>query len=116
MAMLILKDTMNHLFSHYEHSSFYDEMFENRGKVRVPYGTMMQRLAKMGLEELRKLDEVMQEEMVSQGITFTLHNDNPKEASQERTIPFDLLPRMMTQEEWRELDRGLKQRVTALNL
>ncbi|GLX69821.1 circularly permuted type 2 ATP-grasp protein [Paenibacillus glycanilyticus] len=116
MAMLMMKDNMNQLFADYEHPAFYDEMFEGRGKGRVHYGTMLQRLAKMGLEELQERDAMMQAEMVTQGITFTLYSHNPEESARERTIPFDILPRMITSEEWAHMNDGLKQRVKALNL
>ncbi|WP_336775055.1 circularly permuted type 2 ATP-grasp protein [Paenibacillus sp. MMO-58] len=116
MAMLMMKDNMNQLFADYEHPAFYDEMFEGRGKSRLHYGTMLQRLAKMGLEELQTRDAMMQKEMVTQGITFTLYSNNSEDSSRERTIPFDLLPRMITSEDWAHLSQGLQQRVKALNL
>ncbi|OCT15741.1 hypothetical protein A8709_14990 [Paenibacillus pectinilyticus] len=106
---------MNQLFADYEHQAFFDEMFEGRGKVRAHYGNMLQRLLNMGLVELQERDTIMQSEMVKQGITFTLYGNDPEESSQERTIPFDLLPRIITSNEWSHLDSGLKQRVKALN-
>lgn len=116
MAMLMMKGNAKHLFADYEQLAFYDEMFEKRGKVRARYGKMLKRLSNIGIEELKQRDAIMQSEMVTQGITFTLYSNNPEESSQERTIPFDLLPRMITSEEWLQLDLGLQQRVKALNL
>lgn len=116
MAMVMMKDNMNQLFADYEHPAYYDEMFEGRGKGRAHYGAILQRLSKMGLSELQRRDAMMQEEMVKQGITFTLYSNNPEESSQERTIPFDMLPRVITSDEWLHLNQGLKQRVKALNL
>jgi len=46
------------------------------------------------------------------GITFNVYGD---EAGTERLIPFDLIPRVLPAHEWRTLESGLKQRVTALN-
>ena len=46
------------------------------------------------------------------GITFAVYGDNE---STERLIPFDIIPRVLTMAEWVDLERGLKQRVTALN-
>src|SRR5215213_5159032 len=46
------------------------------------------------------------------GITFAVYGDNE---STERLIPFDIIPRVLTMPEWVELERGLKQRVRALN-
>ncbi|MBA9062930.1 putative circularly permuted ATP-grasp superfamily protein [Methylobacterium fujisawaense] len=47
------------------------------------------------------------------GITFAVYGDNE---STERLIPFDIIPRVITKPEWAFLERGLKQRVTAINL
>lgn len=113
MAMLMMK--RKHLFANYGSSVFYDEMFDQHGKVRSPYGTMMKILARMGLDELGKRNAVMQSEMVTQGITFTLYSDASEDAALERTIPFDMIPRIITGDEWRLLEKGLKQRVKALN-
>jgi uncharacterized circularly permuted ATP-grasp superfamily protein len=50
---------------------------------------------------------------LTQGITFTVYGD---EQGTERIMPFDLLPRLVTADEWRLLERGLEQRLTAINL
>jgi uncharacterized circularly permuted ATP-grasp superfamily protein len=113
MAMLMMK--RKHLFADYGTTVFYDEMFDQHGKVRPPYGTMMKVLTRMGIDELVTRNAVMQSEMVTQGITFTLYCDTPDDSSLERTIPFDTIPRVITSEEWQLLERGLKQRVQALN-
>src|SRR3954467_15360263 len=46
------------------------------------------------------------------GITFAVYGDNE---SSERLIPFDIIPRVITKSEWSYLERGLNQRITALN-
>jgi uncharacterized circularly permuted ATP-grasp superfamily protein len=90
MAMLMMK--RKHLFADYGTTVFYDEMFDQHGKVRPPYGTMMKVLTRMGIDELVTRNAVMQSEMVTQGITFTLYCDTPDDSSLERTIPFDTIP------------------------
>ena len=50
------------------------------------------------------------------GITFAVYGDKDEDGSgTERLIPFDLIPRIIPASEWREMEKGLKQRVTALN-
>ena len=49
------------------------------------------------------------------GITFAVYGARTTTAGTERLIPFDLIPRVIPAHEWRELERGLRQRVTALN-
>ncbi|HTG71085.1 MAG TPA: circularly permuted type 2 ATP-grasp protein [Candidatus Udaeobacter sp.] len=113
MAMLMPK--RKHLFTPYGSSAFYDEMFDSHGNVRFPYGEVFHRFSNMGIEELNKRNHLMQSHMVTQGITFTLNSDNLGDTSLERTIPFDMIPRIITSDEWALLERGLKQRVQALN-
>ena len=48
-----------------------------------------------------------------QGITFTVYSDG---RGTERLFPFDLIPRIIPNSEWQRIDRGLSQRVVALNL
>ncbi|QAY68424.1 circularly permuted type 2 ATP-grasp protein [Paenibacillus protaetiae] len=106
---------MNQPFASYELLPYYDEMFEGRGKARTHYSAVLHRISRMGMDELKQKDAVMQAEMVSQGITFTVYSSEPDKSDQERTIPFDLLPRLITAEEWQQLEKGLQQRTRALN-
>ena len=49
------------------------------------------------------------------GITFAVYGDKDGGEGTERLIPFDLIPRVIPAHEWREMEKGLRQRVTALN-
>jgi uncharacterized circularly permuted ATP-grasp superfamily protein len=49
------------------------------------------------------------------GITFAVYGDKDSGEGTERLIPFDLIPRVIPAQEWREMEKGLAQRVTALN-
>ncbi|MEW9671094.1 circularly permuted type 2 ATP-grasp protein [Ammoniphilus sp. 3BR4] len=113
MVMLMARN--NHAFSDYSNLMFYDEMFDPLGKVRPSYKRVYQQFSGMELKELNNLNSFMQSQMVKQGITFTLYSENPEDASLERTIPFDMIPRIITADEWSLLEQGLKQRVRALN-
>jgi uncharacterized circularly permuted ATP-grasp superfamily protein len=104
------------VFSDYVNHSFYDEMFDQDGKVRRSYKKLYQRFSRMGSEELTNRNSFMQSEMIKKGITFTLYDDNHDDAHSERTIPFDIIPRIITSDEWKFLEHGLKQRVRALNM
>ena len=50
---------------------------------------------------------------MSQGITFTVYSENE---GIERIFPFDIIPRIITGAEWDHIEKGIKQRLTALNL
>ncbi|HTV60883.1 MAG TPA: circularly permuted type 2 ATP-grasp protein [Verrucomicrobiae bacterium] len=101
------------LFAGYGTGSFYDEMFLRPEEPRPHYAKLYQKLAAMApsqFEEQRKLADLS---FLLQGITFTVYSDG---RGTERLFPFDLIPRILPQSEWQQVDRGLAQRVIALNL
>src|SRR5271154_2545809 len=101
------------LFEGYETGNFYDEMFLSPGHPRPHYAKLFQKLASMApsqFEERRKLADLS---FLIQGITFTVYSDG---RGTERLFPFDLIPRIIPQSEWARVERGLAQRVIALNL
>ena len=72
-----------------------------------------QELGSVSLDELRRRQTDADRAFLAQGITFTVYGD---EQGTERIFPFDLLPRIVTAREWETLERGLTQRITAINL
>ena len=91
---------------------FYDEMTPTGGGVRAHYAQYARWLEQQPSHAMQtKRDEA---ELIFRrvGITFAVYGD---EAGTERLIPFDLIPRIIPAAEWRHLEAGLKQRVTALN-
>jgi uncharacterized circularly permuted ATP-grasp superfamily protein len=101
------------LFEGYDTGSFYDEMFSSPGVPRPQYNKLFQKLVAMApaqFEERRKLADLS---FLIQGITFTVYSDG---RGTERLFPFDLIPRILPYSEWERIDRGLAQRVVALNL
>jgi uncharacterized circularly permuted ATP-grasp superfamily protein len=96
-------------------SLFYDEMFHKNGEVRSHYRQISEKLERMSEATLSKRQIAMNQRMMEEGITYTLYHENQHNPL-ERTIPFDLVPRIITQEEWTELERGLIQRTKALNM
>lgn len=98
----------------YDAKSFYDEMFDANGKVRSHYASIYQQFSKMSLTNQVARQQALQQRMVEEGITFTLYRADQQEPL-ERTIPFDYIPRVIAKAEWEVVDRGLRQRVQALN-
>src|SRR3984957_6171907 len=101
------------LFEGYETGDFYDEMFIAAFEARPQYCKPIQKLRAMAtaqFEERRKLADLS---FLIQGITFTVYSDGQ---GTERLFPFDLIPRIIPHSEWERIDRGLAQRVVALNL
>ena len=101
------------LFRSYSLDTAYDEMFLPDGTPRPQYEYLFQRLLHLPANELQKRQIDADKSFMNQGITFTVYHDF---SSTERIFPYDLLPRIIPGKEWDEMERGLKQRITALNL
>ena len=101
------------LFDSYQTEPFYDEMFEAGGEPRPHYRKLFQRLAKMSPDEFRRRTQLADHALINQGITFAVYGDAQ---GVEKPFPFDLVPRIVPADEWDTIERGLKQRLTALNL
>jgi uncharacterized circularly permuted ATP-grasp superfamily protein len=100
-------------FEHYELDEAHDEMLDASGKVRPHYRHLYDALLELPAEELRRRQQVADLTFLHQGITFTVYG---RDEGTERIFPNDLLPRILTGEEWTRIERGLTQRITALNL
>ncbi|MFD0682076.1 MULTISPECIES: circularly permuted type 2 ATP-grasp protein [unclassified Paenibacillus] len=98
----------------YPLESFYDEMFMQDLLVRPHYQQAHSCFSKMKGEELAAKQKAMNRRMLEEGITFTLYQPEQSQPL-ERTIPFDMIPRVIPGDEWSMLERGLLQRVKALN-
>ncbi|WP_349408796.1 circularly permuted type 2 ATP-grasp protein [Pseudalkalibacillus sp. SCS-8] len=101
------------MFKTYETESFFDEMLQETGRPRSHYQTLYDRLSALPEDELKVRHEAAQQNFLRQGITFTVYNDTQ---GTERTIPFDFVPNIIPKDEWEKLEKGLIQRVKALNL
>jgi uncharacterized circularly permuted ATP-grasp superfamily protein len=104
---------MGNLFQGYEPEPFFDEMFGSTGVVRAHYETLLARYTGMSSEEFQKKRDLADNAFLTQGVTFTVYND---QEGTERIFPFDLIPRIIPRSEWEHVERGLGQRITALNL
>ena len=99
---------------HYEVGPFFDEMFEQDGSIRMHYRAFADRLNALVPDDFKRRREAIDAMFLQQGVTFTTYNDNAE--GTERIFPFDMVPRIIPGNEWNVLERGLKQRITALNL
>ncbi len=100
-------------FVNYQFDQAYDEMFSAAGIPREHYRALQQTLLKLPPEELRRSQQAADLAFLHEGITFTVYGS--KEGT-ERIFPNDLLPRILSAREWTKVEKGLTQRVTALNL
>src|SRR6201997_1372417 len=100
------------LFGDYPLDSAFDEMREGNGDLRPHYRALAELLARLPHEELQRRKQSADLSFLTQGITFTVYG---REEGTERIFPYDLLPRLITAAEWDRIERGLTQRIMALN-
>lgn len=100
-------------FHRYDIDEAYDEMFSDDGLPRPPYRPVFDALLELPAEELRRRKQAADLSFLHQGITFTVYGGGE---GTEQIFPYDMLPRIITSGEWSVIERGLTQRVTALNL
>lgn len=102
------------MFAQYDYATdFYDEMFAGPSEPRPQYASIRDRLIQLNGDDIGRRQQAAQLSFLNQGITFTVYGD---EESTERIIPTDILPRVISGEEWSYMERGLEQRIRALNL
>ena len=100
-------------WSEYSTKGIYDEL---KGSKRVRYGAMKlaRHLARLTDAEIANRSAALDRAIKEMGITFRVYSKT--EGSIDRPWPLDLIPRIITRKEWEEVERGLVQRVKALNM
>jgi len=99
-------------FSQYDTQGFYDEMFEEKGGPRPHASLLVETVESLSDGHLLRYKHSAERLLLRMGITFNVYGDT---AGTERIFPFDLIPRIIPANEWDHIERGLKQRVHALN-
>ena len=100
------------LFEGYLSGGFYDEMFAAPGRPRPEYRRLEQKLSGLTRAELSRRHADAERSFHNHGVTFTVYQDD---RGIEKIFPFDLLPRVISSRQWQRIERGLEQRVRALN-
>ncbi len=100
-------------FNEYDPKDFYDEWFEGPNTPRPGAQLLIDRIHSLGEGELTRLHHAAERALLRAGITFNVYGEGEGD---ERIFPFDILPRLTPASEWDVIERGLKQRIRALNL
>src|ERR1700704_63881 len=100
-------------FDGYQPGPFFDEMFDASCEPRSGAKALVQLIQTMAEGELLRRQQSAERALLHMGITFNVYGDS---AGTERIFPFDLVPRIVAAAEWGWIERGLKQRIRALNL
>ncbi len=97
----------------YDPNGFFDEMFATPTEVRRHYERFRNLFEQISPDEFDERRTEVDLAFMRQGVTFNVYGDSQ---GAERIFPFDLVPRIIGAKEWEYLERGLIQRITALNL
>jgi uncharacterized circularly permuted ATP-grasp superfamily protein len=100
------------VFGSYDTGGFYDEMLTPEGEPRPGCAFLAEALRDFSEEELQRRQRAADLAFLTRGVTFTVYGDK---AGREKIFPFDIIPRIVRADEWAVMERGLQQRVLALN-
>ena len=100
-------------FDAYDPEEFYDELFIEKGKPRSHSSSLIEYMIGLGIEQLEQQRLTAEIALYKLGVTFNVYSDN---RGVEKIFPFDIIPRIICNSEWGSLEKGLKQRIQALNL
>jgi uncharacterized circularly permuted ATP-grasp superfamily protein len=100
-------------FTSYDPEAFFDEMFGEPQRPRPAARALVQFIDGLPEGELLRRQRSAERALLNMGITFNVYGDS---AGTERIFPFDLVPRIVSASDWQLIERGLKQRIQALNL
>jgi uncharacterized circularly permuted ATP-grasp superfamily protein len=100
-------------FHNYAPESFYDEIMDEKGEPRQGTGLLVHKINDLPPGELIRRQEAAERSLFRMGITFNVYGDS---AGTEKIFPFDIIPRIVSAQDWDLIERGLAQRIRALNL
>jgi len=98
--------------SYFVDSDTWDEMYSNN-ELRNQYKNVVEFMLQLSIDELNKKEEMAKQLFMSQGVTFTVYSSGE---GIEKIFPFDIVPRIITSVEWAHIEKGIAQRLRALNL
>lgn len=100
------------IFQGYQVDVFFDEMMRKDGSIREHYQFLYQYFKKQSFTQLQERQKYIEKMLMSLGITFNVYHENE---GQERIFPFDFIPRIIPHHEFQKIEKGIAQRITALN-
>ena len=102
-----------YMIKNYKANNCFDEMLDGEGKLRAHYAKFQKLFQGLTPAEFEAKRQAVDMAFLRQGVTFNVYGDAQ---GAERIFPFDLVPRIIPAKEWEHIERGLVQRITALNL
>ena len=100
------------LFANYDRAGFFCEMFGGSAEPAAHTDAIRDRMRNMKVSTLQRRAQLSDRELYNLGITFTVYSDRN---AIDRVLPFDVIPRVLSRDDWSHIERGCVQRVAALN-
>jgi len=100
-------------FTPYPTPGLYDEAFAGDGALRTTYHAFAEAYEQYSPSRIRELQSAIEKAQVATGMTFNVYAEG---VGKERILPIDIIPRIIGADDWRYIEKGLVQRITALNL
>ncbi len=100
-------------FRNYSTEDFFDEIFTESGEPRSGASILVSRIESLPPGDLVRRQQAAEAALMNLGITFAVYGN---EQGAEKIFPFDIIPRIVEAKDWLLIERGLQQRITALNL
>ena len=100
-------------FRKYDLHGFYDEIFLDADTPRPAATELIKMIDSLSKGELTRRQQAAELALLTMGVTFTVYSD---ESGIEKIFPFDIIPRIVSPDDWRHIEKGLHQRVEVLNL
>ncbi len=100
-------------FDHYQTDGFYDELIDEHGYPRHVAAALIEKINNLAFKELKQRQRAAELMLYQLGNTFNVYGNKK---GREKILPFDIIPRIIPESQWRPIEAGLKQRIEALNL
>ena len=100
-------------FNKYKTKNYYDEYFDHQNNPREYTKLLINAINNLAPGDLKRKQEASEKSMYNMGITFKVYGES---VTTERVIPFDIIPRVISGNEWNPIENGLIQRITAINM
>ena len=99
-------------FRTYDPGSHYDELIGPDGRPRPGARLLVDKIESLPEGQLGMRQKAAEAMLLKMGITFNVYG---REEGTEKIMPFDIIPRIVSAEDWRQIESGLRQRIFALN-
>jgi len=99
-------------FRDYDPGDFFDELFAANGTPRPGAKLLVEKIESLPPGDLAMRQKAAEALLLKMGITFNVYG---RQEGTEKIFPFDIIPRIVAEEDWQQIESGLKQRIYALN-